>query len=245
MNRGIYSGATGMTAAEQLLDVTANNLANVSTNGFKADSLIFSDTLQKQLNSGDGSGRNIGSLGSGPSFVGEVTDFSLGSMNATGNPLDVAIATEQGMFAAQTPNGVQYTRDGSFHIDSNGLLVTQDGYPVLDNNQNTITIGSQVSPQAVSISSSGDLMVNGGRAIATLGVYDGTFSKQGGNLWSSGNATVEPTPNVRQGVIEGSNVNAIEAMVSMIKLNRAVEMAQKSMQSEDESSQKLNQTMTA
>jgi flagellar basal body rod protein FlgG len=233
-----------MVAAEQWLDVTANNLANVSTNGYKADALVFSDTLQRQLNSGDGSGAIIGTLGSGPSYVGEVTDFSLGNMTATGNPLDVALTGEQGMFAVQTPNGVQYTRDGSFRMDSNGALVTQDGYPVLDNNQNPITIGTQFAPNSLIIGANGDISANGGRAIATLGVYDGTFSKQGGNLWSSTDAQAEAAPDMRQGVVEGSNVNAIDAMVNMIKLNRAMEMAQKSMQSEDDSSQKLNQTMS-
>jgi flagellar basal-body rod protein FlgF len=139
------------------------------------------------------------------------------------------------MFAVSAPQGVRYTRDGSFNLTPDGTLVTNQGYPVLDNQGNTINVGSTGE---VHIANTGQIEVNG-KQIATLGVYDGTYAKEGGNLWTASDATVETEPNVRQSTLESSNVNPMSAMIDMIKISRAVEMAQKSIQSQDDSTEKL------
>jgi flagellar basal-body rod protein FlgG len=241
MNRGIYATGTGMLVAQKLLDITANNIANVNTGGYKADSVAFNDVFQRELGFSKGNFDGIGTLGSGPAFQGQFTDKSLGSMKTTSNPLDVAIAREDGMFAVQTPEGTRYTRDGAFSLDNNGTLVNQSGYPVLDNKGATITIPSG-SQGPIAIGNGGQISVDG-KPVAQLGVYDGSFTKEGANLWSATNPTVEDNPEVRQFVLEGSNVNPMMAMIDMIKVSRAVELAQKSIQSQDDSSQKLLGTL--
>src|SRR4051812_346013 len=123
MNRGIYSTASGMLAAQQSMDVITNNLANASTIGFKRDGIAFANAIEQQLQSGGG---RIGSLGTGPTSTGQYTVFEAGAIMATNNPLDVAIGSEKGTFAVQTGNGqIAYTRDGSFEIDANRQLVTK------------------------------------------------------------------------------------------------------------------------
>lgn len=228
-----------MLAAEKLLDITANNIANVTTTGFKADTVAFNDVFQRELGFNNEYFAGIGTLGNGPEFIGEYADFSEGALQQTQNPLDVAIASENGMFAIQAPQGVRYTRDGSFTLAPDGTLVTSQGYPVLDNSGNTIVLGSTGD---VHIGNDGTVE-QGGRKIASLGVYDGTYTKEGANLWTSTDASAEATPNVRQGVLEASNVNPMLAMIDMIKISRAVEMAQKSIQSQDDSSDKLISTL--
>ena len=235
MNRGIYATGTGMLAAEKLLDITANNIANVNTTGYKSDTVAFNDVFQRELGFNNEAFAGIGTLGNGPQFIGQYADFTEGALQVTHNPMDVAIAGENGMFAIQAPQGVRYTRDGSFTLAPDGTLVTSQGYPVLDNTGNTINVGSTGE---LHIGNDGTLEV-GGKKIASLGVYDGTFAKEGASLWTSTNASVEETPNVRQGTLESSNVNPMLAMIDMIKISRAVEMAQKSIQSQDDSSDKL------
>src|SRR5947209_8100401 len=123
MNRGIYSTAAGMEASQRLLDMTTNNLANISTNGYKQDRIAFANLVEKNLSINH---RAIGSLGTGPVEQGQFTDYTPGSMVPTGSPLDVAIQGKKGMFAVQVdPNTVAYTRDGSFSLDSSGQLVTK------------------------------------------------------------------------------------------------------------------------
>src|SRR5580658_9118336 len=138
MNRGIYATSTGMLVAEKLLDITANNMANVNTTGYKADTVTFNDVFERELGFNKDYFDGIGTLGNGPDFTGQYADLSLGALQHTNNPLDVAIATENGMFAVGAPQGVRYTRDGGFSLAPDGTLVTNSGYPVLDNQGNTI-----------------------------------------------------------------------------------------------------------
>src|SRR5579862_5330180 len=115
MNRGIYTAASGMNAAQRLLDVTANNLANVSTNGFKSDGLIFRDALEANMSQ---NGQPIGQMSFGVQSDGGFTNFEVGSISQTGNPLDVAITSPQGAFKVDIGNGqFRYTRDGAFRLD--------------------------------------------------------------------------------------------------------------------------------
>jgi flagellar basal-body rod protein FlgF len=236
MNRGLYTAATGMSATQRMLDVTANNLANVSTNGFKSDGLIFKDALEANL---QGSGGSIGQMSYGVAAEGQFTDFGIGSVSQTGNPLDVAITDSKGAFKVDIGNNVQrFTRDGAFRLNDQKQLVDKNGYLVLDKSDRPISIeGTDVD-----IRNNGDIYVDG-QQTATLGVFEGTFVKQGNNLFIAKDAQPSDTIPVQSKAIEGSNVNAVEAMVQMITVSRAFDMAQKAVSQHDELTQKLIQSM--
>lgn len=238
MNRGIDSVATGMAANERWLDVVTNNLANVSTNGYKRDTLVFGTALERELRADGGLGADIGSLGGGASVQGEYTDFSQGPVRPTGNPLDLAIRGDGGAFALQTPQGIKYTRDGSFTI-SNGRLTSRDGFPVLDDRRQPIDI-----PTGDLTVANGEILV-AGKSAGTVGVFEAKFNKEGGNLLGASNAQLSTTSTIDSGMIEGSNVNAIEAMIAMIKISKAYDFAQKSITSQDELTQRLIQSLAS
>lgn len=218
------------------MDLIANNLANVSTNGFKRDGISFNDALVRQLQQ---QGREVGSIGAGAAVQNVYTDRSVGSIQETRNPLDLAIQGEKGFFAIQTPEGIRYTRDGSFGLDVNRQLVTKDGYPVLDEQSKSITLDAG----EISIQGDGTVQIDGD-AKAKIGVFDApAFEKEGGNRFVAIGAATEVEATVKSGAIESSNVNAADAMVQMIQLSRVFEMSQKSINSQDEMSQKLIQSL--
>jgi len=236
MNRGLYVAASGMSAAQQRLDVTANNLANVSTNGFKSDGLVFKDALETSLNS---DGRPIGQISYGVTPSGEFTNFQVGSISETGNPLDVAITDPKGAFKLDIGNGqYRYTRDGAFRLNDQKQLVDRQGNLVLDNRDSAVTLDGK----DIKIQNNGDILVDG-QAVATLGVFEGTFAKQGQNLYTSSDAKPVDPIAVQSSALEGSNVNAVEAMIQMITLSRSFEMAQKAVQQHDELTQRLIQSL--
>ncbi len=225
-----------MVGAQQLLDVVAHNLANVSTNGYKRDGVVFTDSFTRLMNAADG--REIGALGSGTVMRGQYTVHELGSLTTTGNPLDIAIQTERGMFAIQTDNGTRYTRNGAFTLNSNRELVTKSGLPVLNDRE-----GSIVLPTGkIEIGISGAVSVDG-ELVANIGIFDGAVQKVGNGLYVGNGMQLIDEPNLQSGMIEGSNVNAIEEMIHMIQLNRIYEMAQKAAQGHDEMTQRLIQSL--
>ena len=234
MNRGIYATATGMLASQKWLDVVANNLANVSTNGFKRDELAFQDAFVREMRLNGGKGAEIGSLGSGATLVQQYTVFEQGPINPTGNSLDVAINSEKGLFSVETPQGVRYTRDGSFGLDANRQLVTKQGFPVLDDNGNPI----ELPEGPVAITDNGTIRA-GDLEVGKIGVYEGTFHKTAAGLYASLDAETVAEPTLKAGALEGSNVNAVEAMIQMITVNRTFEMAQRSITQQDELTQRL------
>ncbi len=134
MLRALYTSATGMRAQEMLIDNTANNIANVNTNGFKRSQLDFADLLYSTFKA---AGTEVAAgqptptglqIGSGVRSVGTTKVFSPGTFAQTGNPLDVGIEGD-GFFKVTLPNGeARYTRDGTFRTDSTGRFVTGDGY---------------------------------------------------------------------------------------------------------------------
>ena len=168
---------------------------------------------------------------------------SRGPITATGNPLDVALKTPNAMFAVQNADStISYTRDGSFSLNSNHELVTQSGALVLDSNKNPITL----PPGQISIASNGTVSVTNGKSTTsagTLGVFTGSFSKAGANLYTGSNVTDVATPDLAAGSVEGSNVNAVESMLDLIRISRSYEMQQKSITQQDELSQKLLTTI--
>jgi flagellar basal body rod protein FlgG len=245
MNRGIQALATSMANSETWLDVNANNLANTGTNGFKRDGLTFQATMQ-QVSANGGLGQSVNDMATGSVIANPYSTLGeLGPMSATGNPLDVALKTPSAMFAVQGPNNqIMYTRDGSFTLDSERNLVTQSGMKVLDTNKNPIQISG---PGQISISDSGQVsLTTGGVAknVGQIGAFTGGVQKLGGNLYSGGNDMV-PAENAQfsSGTIEGSNVNAIQSMLDLIKIGRSYELQQKSITQQDELSQKLTTTI--
>jgi flagellar basal body rod protein FlgG len=232
MNRGIYSTATGMIAAQRAMDVTANNLANASTVGYKQDGLTFNDFYTRQLAS---NGRAIGSLGSGAAAEGEFTNRDQGRLNPTGNPLDLALANPNGMFGVMTPGGTRYTRDGSFSLDAQNRVVDRDGNPLLDVDGREILLNGN---GPVTISKAGEVTQDD-RLVATVGVWQGRFEKTGDNHFSSPDAQPLAGATIEQGSLEQSNVESIQAMVDMIRFGRFFEMSQKSIQTQDEMTGKV------
>lgn len=248
MVRGIESAASGMVALSDKLDTVTNNLANISTPGFKRLIQNISESDNQPINrvflQTDGNiNPSMGYLGSGSELSTQAVDLSVGSLEHTSSKLDVAITlNKNAFFQVQTPNGIRYTRDGNFALNNNDELVTQDGYPVLSSANTPITIDGQ----NVTIASDGSIQVDG-QQTDTLGVVSldnpSLILPQGSNLFSySGQVGTNSNFKVVQGYLEGSNVNTVKEMVDMIALERAYESGQKAIITEDnETGQMLTQ----
>ena len=140
MTRGMYAAAGGMLVGMRATDVYANNLANVSTNGYKADRVSFGSFQRVPLPGvKDANGQDV--LMAQSATVNPIGyDFGQGALQETGNPLDAAIEGS-GFFTVQTPAGLRYTRDGHFDVDRQGRLTTTDGLPLLSSGGGTINVG--------------------------------------------------------------------------------------------------------
>lgn len=259
MIRSLWISKTGLDAQQTQMDVIANNLANVSTNGFKRTRAVFEDLLyqnirqpgaqssqQTQLPSGL-------QLGTGVRSVATERNFSQGNLQETGNNKDVAIQGE-GFFQVLLPDGATaYTRDGAFQVDNQGQLVTASGYTI----QPSITIPADATSVTVgrdgtvSITQAGSATTTevGALQLATFINSAGLMAK-GENLYvetsASGNAnTNTPGTNgsgtLAQGFVETSNVNVVEELVNMIQTQRAYEINSKSITTSDQMLQKLTQ----
>lgn len=243
MDVGTYTSATAGILAEIRVDITNNNLANINTPGFKRHMLVtrqeeYGDTLTNKIANDVPFAREDFDRNPGAEAVGTFIDFSLGSIKQTGNPLDVALKSENQFFAVSTPDGEKYTKAGNFTLDAVGNLVTSDGFKV-SGVGGPITINEGIPI----ISDSGQVRVNG-QTIAQLKVvnFDDTkaLKADGGNLYSSNGVakiTVEDNPNLESGALEMSNVSAIRSMLDLIKANRGFELYQKTAKSLDEINQ--------
>ncbi|HEY3269341.1 MAG TPA: flagellar basal-body rod protein FlgF [Armatimonadota bacterium] len=229
MIRGITSAAQGMMAQMAAQDVTANNLANVNTSGFKRDVPAFSVFL-------------TGADGAAPITQLDTQagcDFAQGSLKQTDDKLNFALEGD-GFFSVQTAAGVAYTRDGSFTLSADGALVTGSGDAVLGANGPI-----KLAPGSFSVDERGVITQNG-KAVDTLKVVSFAdpqgLRKLGGNLITAPftQATnAATTTKVRQGYLESSNVNSVSEMVSMISGYRAYEASQKAATAQDETLEKL------
>ncbi|MEW6707430.1 MAG: flagellar basal-body rod protein FlgG [Pseudomonadota bacterium] len=259
MIRSLWISKTGMEAQQTKLDTIANNLANVSTNGFKREHVVFEDLIYQNLrqagaNSSEQTQLPTGlQVGLGTHAVATARNFSQGNLQQTSNNLDVAVKG-QGFFQIQLPDGTTaYTRDGSFQVDANGQLVTNTGYAV----QPGITIPAQA--QSLTIAPDGTVSVTlPGQATAqAIGqlqlasfVNPGGLEPRGGNLFAETTASGTPSTgspgsnglgSLQQGFVETSNVNVVEELVSMIQTQRAYEMNSKAIQTSDQMLQRLGQ----
>jgi len=223
MQNAVLVGLSRQVALSRELDVVANNIANITTTGYKADGSLFEEFLSSSARSGSG-GRI--------SFVrdrGIWHDMSQGAVERTGNPLDVAI-DGRGFLAVQTPRGERYTRNGALQINASGQLVTSEGDIVLGT-AGPITF--QPGDRQVSISKDGTISVREGASNTDsqrgrLRLVDFAnpqrLQKDGGSTFNAvGGATPQPATNatIAQGAIEKSNVSGVGEMTRMIEITRA------------------------
>lgn len=223
MNNGIYAASAGLLARTQQLDVAAENLANVNTSGFRGSRVSFqTQMMTASANVSAQAESSFGVLGA------PQTDFSQGSLQQTGNPLDLALEGE-GFFAVQSPTGTQYTRNGNFHITRDGRLVTSEGYAVLGGT-GPITLPSGNAE----ISSAGVISINGDVAgQLQLNAFERSvpLTPLGNGYFSAPQAAATPATqlSVRQGSLESSNVSPIAAAVGLISIQRNAEMMQRAL----------------
>lgn len=259
MIRSLWIAKTGLDAQQTQLDVTSNNLANVSTNGFKRSRAVFEDLLYQTLRQPGASSSaqtQIPSglqIGTGVRPVATERNFTQGNLTQTGNSLDIAIQGE-GFFQIQLPDGtLGYTRDGAFQKDSQGQIVTANGYPLspaitIPSNALSISVGSDGVITVLQSGSSTPVQV--GQIQLASFVNNGGLQSMGQNLFletaSSGTATPNtPGTNgvglLNQGYVETSNVNVVEELVSMITTQRAYEINSRAIQTSDQMLARLTQ----
>ncbi len=259
MIRSLWIAKTGLDAQQTQLDVISNNLANVSTNGYKRARAVFEDLLYQTLRQpGAQSSQqtNIPSglqLGTGVKPISTERIFTQGNLNQTGNPLDIAI-NGQGFFQITMPDGtLAYTRDGSFQKDANGQIVTSSGYLLSP----PMTVPATATSLTVARDGTVTYTQQGSAAVSNLGnIQLATFVNQGGlqsageNLYVETASSGTPTPTqpgsngtglLNQGYVETSNVNVAEELVNMIQTQRAYELNSKVITTSDQMLQKLSQ----
>jgi flagellar basal-body rod protein FlgG len=261
MNRSLAIARTGVEAQQKKLDTISNNLANVSTVGFKKDRAVFEDLIYQNV-------RQPGAqttqdtqlpsglmLGSGVRTVATQKLHTQGDAQNTGNNLDVAIQG-QGFFQVLRPNGeVAYTRDGQFQLNSDGQLVTSNGYQVqpginIPENAQSVDIGSDGT---VSVTTPGEADGQIVGNLETVNFVNPTgLQPIGENQYVETAASGAPQAGIPgqgglgqilQGYVEGSNVSSVQELVSMIETQRAYEMNSKAISTADQMLQYVNQQL--
>lgn len=239
-----------MLVAQSQADTIASNLANVNTNGFKTKLLQVQaaqtlDVYRFQSQPGQSSSQSasdapfVGTLGLGAQVYDTPAQFDQGTLETTGNPLDLGIQGANGFFSVGTPNGVRYTRDGQFLRDGNGLLATQDGQPVLGTNGNPIAVPAG----DFQIAADGTVTQNGGR-VGQLAITQfanlTALRPEGDNLFANTGAA-NPSPatgaSVQQGVLEKSGTNVVRSMVDLISAERWFDVNQKMVMTQDDATE--------
>jgi flagellar basal-body rod protein FlgG len=256
MMRALYTAGSGMMAQQYNVDVISNNLSNVNTTSYKKERAEFKDLLYETVSrayvmEGEGKPVNL-QVGHGAAVVATVKNFSSGNLEKTENPLDFAIEGD-GFFTVQGPNGdTVYTRDGSFKIsvtEEGNMITTSDGYPVLDENGNSIIL--EIDAADLNVSSNGELgYIDETGTAVSLGQKIGMvkfpnrygLESIGRNFYAQTPASGTPVADaesgtvsvISQGYLESSNVQVVEEMVKLIIAQRAYEINSKAIQSADE-----------
>jgi flagellar basal-body rod protein FlgG len=249
MLRAFFTSATGMRAQELLIDNTANNLANVNTTAFKRTIVNFADLLYETNRppaaaTGTGAAAPVGlQIGNGVRPINTTKIFGQGSAQESGIETDLAIEGD-GFFKVTSNNSVFYTRDGSFRVNSNGQLVNSDGLIV----EPAITVPAETT--RIRITPEGELhaTVEGQEApVGQIALFrfinpEGLLN-EGGNLYSASAAAGAETQGLagvggfgrlRQGFLEGSNVQVVSELVSLITAQRAYEINSRAIRAGDE-----------
>ena len=251
MNQALWVAKTGLDAQQMRMSVVSNNLANTNTTGFKRDRASFEDLLYQQVRQPGGSTSSQTQLpsglqlGTGVRVVSTSKDFQQGNPQQTGRSLDVMV-NGRGFFEVLLPDGSPaYTRDGSFQINAQGELVTNSGYAVQPGIQvpegaQSLTIGNDGT---VSVTMAGQAQaLEIGSLTLTDFVNPSGLQAKGENLYvettasgpaQAGTPGLNGLGSVVQGSLEGSNVNVVEELVSMIETQRAYEMNAKAISTTD------------
>lgn len=259
MIRSLWISKTGLDAQQTQMDVISNNLANVSTNGFKRSRAVFEDLLYQTLRQpGAQSSQQTQlpsglQLGTGVRPVATERIFTQGNPQQTNNDKDVAINGD-GFFQVLLPDGTTaYTRDGSFQTDSQGQLVTSSGYPI----QPAITVPPGTQKLTIGVDGTVSATLQGVAAPTQIGtlqiatfINNAGLESRGENLYMETASSGTPNPNtpgtngagtVTQGYVETSNVNVVEELVNMIQTQRAYEINSKAITTSDQMLAKLSQ----
>jgi len=241
MINGFYDAAGGMVTQFNRLNVISNNLANVNTPGFKQDNIVIGDferlfsekrdKLPLENNTKAAAkfiNRNLNKV---PIVVEEYTDFSIGDIQRTSNPLDVALKQKNAFFVVDA-NGEKLTRAGNFNLDENGFLITKEGSKVLDIKNKPIQI--PLNAKKIIIDKDANIYVDG-NLIATMKIVKidnlKTLQKIGNTLYKfdTNRAKIDTKNTTLQGFLEKSNINPVIEMTDLIDTNRLVESYQKVM----------------
>ena len=260
-NAALHVARTGLDAQQERMQVIANNIANVNTTGFKSDRANFQTLAYEQITApgatsqGDDKYATGLSLGSGVQMTGTSRSDTQGSMEQTGNALDIAIQGG-GFYQVQMPDGsTAYTRDGNFNLSSTGQIVTADGKPLIPNmtvpdGATAITIGADCTVTATLAGESEPSEL--GKIETARFVNPAGLQAVGGNMLlqtaASGEAQVgtpgtEGRGTIAQGSLEASNVSVVEELVDMIETQRAYEVNSKMISATDQMLQYLNQNV--
>jgi len=223
--RGLYTAATGMNYQLNRQDVIANNLANISTVGYKKDETVGSAFHERLVLATDRLGTDpIGRISLGVNTENNYIDQSVGRFVPTDNPLDLAIHGE-GYFVIQTRNGIRLTRNGNFTRDLEGFLVTAEGERVLGADGPI-----ELNGEDILIAQDGSVQING-RTVNQLLLAEpadpNSLIKEGHNRFRVDGGLVQREALIEQGMLEQSNVNSVQEMVKMIEVTRAYESNQK------------------
>lgn len=258
MMRSLYSSASGMMAQQVNIDNISNNLANAQSIGFKKSRVEFEDLLYAHMQDPNTNATAGTQIGLGVRVTSTEKQFTQGSLMTTNNPYDVAIQGD-GFFAVQTPDGVQYTRDGAFKYDAGkGEIVSSQGCSL----ETDRGFGLKVPKDVTSINITPDGKVSGvdavgnkldlGRLVLTRFLNPAGLKAVGGNMYRetpvAGNKTVGQPGDEKhgfgicvQGSLEKSNINVVEEMINIVQAQRSFEMAQKGVQAADEMMRQTNQ----
>jgi flagellar basal-body rod protein FlgF len=232
MDNAGYVGLSRQAGLSRELTTIANNLANMNTNGFRRESAIFAEYVSA-LSNGDSS---LSVATQSRRFI----DTSAGEAAVTNAPLDMAISGD-GFFLVEAPSGERLTRDGAFSLNAERELVTAQGFRVLDEGGSAIVIPP--GQDDVAVSPDGSISANG-QPVARIGVVTANpafMVREGNNMFRAETGFEQVAdPRVQQGVLEGSNVNAIEEMARLIEVQRAYQASKSFI---DDESERISRTI--
>ncbi len=216
------------------MDAIANNIANISTSGFRREGVVFSEFIS---GAGDAPSLSIG-FGNG-----RVVDLSQAGISQTGGSFDFAIQGD-GFFLVDTPQGQQLTRSGSFTPGPDGTLRTADGYAVLDGGSSAIFIPSDA--HAIAVAHDGTLSADG-KPLAQIGLWKPTdpltLKHQSGTMFTANGVEPATGSQILQGALEDSNVDPLTEVASMISVQRAYELGQSFLDREDDRARNVISTL--
>jgi flagellar basal body rod protein FlgG len=223
MIRGFYTALSGVVAAMTRQAVVADNIANVNTVGFKQSRTLQTDYELSIMNA---VGPELGLLGSGTIPAGLRIDISQGPLYETGVQTDLAVEGD-GLFVVRTGNGIAYTRAGNFQTDATGMLVTEQGYPVLDVAGHTISPGLKFT-----VAADGTIAETGQR-IALVAWPAGGATRLGENLYAAAGNVPPASGHIRQRMLEASNTDMSMAMTELISQQRQFQLSARALSLQD------------